>query len=46
MKNGLGWTYLRMGHKKKAAEIFQEVLKVRKNNTSARYGMDSIENVN
>jgi tetratricopeptide (TPR) repeat protein len=44
MKLGLGWTYLHMGNKKKAAVIFREVLTVRKNNTSAHYGMELIEN--
>ena len=44
MKLGLGWTYLRMGHKKKAAGVFREVLVVRKNNASAQKGMELIEN--
>lgn len=44
MKIGLGWTLLRMGNKKKAAEIFRDVLTVRKNNISARDGMEFIEN--
>jgi len=44
MKLGLGWTYLRMGHKSKAAGVFREVLMVRKNNTSAQNGMELIEN--
>jgi tetratricopeptide (TPR) repeat protein len=44
MKIGLGWTYLRMGNKEKAAGIFRDVLTVRKNNTSAQHGMELIEN--
>lgn len=44
MKIGLGWTYLRIGNRHKAAEIFRDVLQVRKNNTSAHYGMELIEN--
>ena len=44
MKIGLGWTYLRMGHKKNAAGVFREVLMVRKNNASAQKGMELIEN--
>lgn len=44
MKIGLGWTHLRMGNKKKAAGVFRNVLTVRKNNTSAHYGMELIEN--
>jgi len=43
MKIGLGWTYLRMGNKNKAAGVFRDVLMVRKNNTSAHYGMELIE---
>jgi cytochrome c-type biogenesis protein CcmH/NrfG len=44
MKLGLGWTYFRMGQKRKAAAVFREVLMVRKNNTSAQHGMELIEN--
>jgi Tfp pilus assembly protein PilF len=44
MKIGLGWTYFRIGNPKKAAGIFRDVLKVRKNNTSAHYGIELIEN--
>ncbi len=44
MKLGLGWTYFRMGQKKKAAGVFREVLTVRKNNASAQKGMELIEN--
>ena len=44
MKLGLGWTYLRMGHNRKAAGVFREVLLVRKNNASAQNGMELIEN--
>jgi len=44
MKLGLGWTYFRMGQKRKAAGVFREVLMVRKNNTSAQNGMKLIEN--
>ncbi len=42
MKLGLGWTYLRMGNKKKAAEFFLDVLEVRRNNQNALSGMEEI----
>jgi tetratricopeptide (TPR) repeat protein len=44
MKIGLGWTHLRMGNKKKAAEIFSDVLTVRRNNISAHNGMELVQN--
>jgi tetratricopeptide (TPR) repeat protein len=44
MKLGLGWTYLRMGHRMKAIELFKGVLAVRKKNASAQNGLEFIFN--
>lgn len=46
MKLGLGWTYLRMGNNKKAAEYFLDVLEVRRNNPNALSGMVEIARAN
>jgi tetratricopeptide (TPR) repeat protein len=42
MKLGMGWTYVRMGNKRKAVEYFSEVLRVQKSNVSALAGMDAV----
>ncbi|MCU0848985.1 MAG: tetratricopeptide repeat protein [Spirochaetes bacterium] len=39
MKQGLGWSYLKMGQKSKAAAVFGEILAVYKNNSSAKTGI-------
>lgn len=45
MKLGLAWTYVKMGHKTKAAAWFKDVLTVRKTNVSALAGMDTVRNM-
>ncbi|MCP4135844.1 MAG: tetratricopeptide repeat protein [bacterium] len=39
MKLGLGWTFVRMGNKKKAVELFSEVLRVSRSNANGKAGL-------
>ena len=43
MKLGLAWTYYNMGRKKEAEKYFRDLLKVRRKNTSALFGIEKIE---
>ncbi len=45
MMLGIGWTYFQMDKNQKARSYFKQVLKVRKNNPSALYGMELLETV-
>ncbi len=42
MTLGLGWTYLKLGKKELARNAFAEVLLIKKNNLSAKTGMESL----
>ena len=40
---GLGWTYLKQGKKQSARDAFSEVLVIKRNNLSAKTGLESLE---
>lgn len=43
VKLGLAWAYYKLGNKAQAKKLFDEVLKVRRDNVSAKSGLDALQ---